>query len=61
MFEERQSLCSEKNIPCVRRKTFLVFEDGETKIFGRTDLRTVASEAKFDAEADFEVGLALAP
>ena len=30
-------------------------------IFGCKDLRTGASEAKFDAEADFEVGLALAP
>ena len=30
-------------------------------IFGGTDLRTSLSEVKFDAEADFEVGLALAP
>jgi len=28
-------------------------------IFGRTDLRTSVSEAKFDAEADFEVRLAM--
>ena len=61
MFEEGQSLCSKKDIPCVRRKTFLVFEDDETPIFGRTYLRKGVSEAKFDAEADFEVHSAAAP
>ena len=30
-------------------------------IFGRTDLRIGLSEAKFDAEADFEVRSAIAP
>ena len=30
-------------------------------IFGRTDLRTGVSEAKFDREADFEVRSAVAP
>ena len=30
-------------------------------IFGRTDLRTGGSEAKFDGEADFEVRSAVAP
>ena len=30
-------------------------------IFGRTDLRTSVSGANFDAESDFEVGLAVAP
>ena len=54
-FEEGHSLCSKKTVPCVRRKTFLVFEDDETPIFGRTDLRKGVSEAKFDAEADFDV------
>ena len=61
MFEEGQSLCSKKDIPCVRRKTFFVFEDDETLIFGRTDLRKGVSEAKFDAEADFDVKKCLAP
>ena len=91
MFEEGQSLCSKKDIPCVRRrtflvfegkhslcskkqhsfcskkdipcvrKTFLVFEDDKTPIFGRTDLRKGVSEAKFDAEADFDVKKCLAP
>ena len=61
MFEEGQSLCSKKDIPCVRTKTFLVFEDDETPIFGRTDLRKGVSEAKFDAEADFDVKKCLAP
>ena len=61
VFGERHSLCSKKNIPCVRRKTFLVFEDDETPIFGRTDLRKGVSEAKFDAEADFDVKKSLAP
>ena len=61
MFEERHSLCSKKDIPCVRGKTFLVFEDNETPIFGRTDLRKGVSEAKFDAEADFDVKKCLAP
>ena len=28
-------------------------------IFGRTDLRTSVSEAKFDAQADFDVRLAV--
>ena len=27
MFEERHSLCSKNDIPCVQRKTFLVFEE----------------------------------
>ena len=30
-------------------------------IFGRTDLRKGVSRAKFDAESDFEVHLAVAP
>ncbi len=30
-------------------------------IFGRTDLRIGQSEAKFDAEADFDVRSAVAP
>ena len=30
-------------------------------IFGCTDLRISVSEAKFDAESDFEVRLAIAP
>ena len=30
-------------------------------VFGRTDLRIDASEAKFDAESDFDVRLAVAP
>ena len=61
MFEEGQSLCSKKDIPCVRTKTFFVFEDDEPPIFGRTDLRKGVSEAKFDAEADFDVKKCLAP
>ena len=32
-----------------------------TSIFGRTDLRKGASEAKFDVEADFDVKKSLAP
>ena len=32
-----------------------MFEDDETPIFGRTDLRKGVSEAKFDVEADFDV------
>ena len=59
--EERHSLCLRKDIPCVRRKTLLVFEDDKTPIFGRTDLRKGVSEAKFDAEADFNVKKCLAP
>ena len=42
------------NIPCVRRKTFLVIEYDKTPIFGRTDLRKDVSETKFDVEADFD-------
>ena len=61
VFEEGQSLCSEEDIPCVRTKTFLVFEDDETPIFGRTDLRKGVSEAKFDAEVDSDVKKYLAP
>ena len=61
MFEERHSLCSKKNIPCVRRRTSPVFQEDETPIFGRTDLRKGVSEAKFDAEADFDVKKCLAP
>ena len=61
MFEEGYSLCSKKDIPCARRTTFLVFEHDETLIFGRTDLRKGASEAKFDAEVDFDVKKYLAP
>ena len=38
-----------------------MFEDDETPIFGRTDLRKGASEAKFDVEADFDVKNSLAP
>ena len=61
MFKEGHSLCLKKDIPSVRRRTFLVFEDDETPIFGRTDLRKGVSEAKFDAEADFDVKKCLAP
>ena len=61
MFEEGQSLCSKKDIPFVRTKTSLVFEDEETPIFGRADLRKGVSEAKFDAEVDFDVKKYLAP
>ena len=61
MFEEGHSLYSKKDIPCARRKTFLMFEDDETPIFGRTDLRKGVSEAKFDAEADFDAKKCLAP
>ena len=61
MFEEGHSLCSATDAPCVRRETFLVFEDDETPIFGRTDLRKGVSEAKFDVEADFDVKKSLAP
>ena len=57
MFREKHSMYSKKNVPCVRRMTFLVLEIGETPIFGRTDLRKSVSEAKFDAEADFDVKL----
>ena len=38
-----------------------MFEDDEAPIFGRTDLRKGVSEAKFDAEADFDVKKCLAP
>ena len=38
-----------------------MIEDDETPIFGRTDLRKGVSEAKFDAEADFDVKKCLAP
>ena len=38
-----------------------MFEDDETSIFGRIDLRKDVSEAKFDAEADFDVKRCLAP
>ena len=38
-----------------------MFEDDETPIFGRTDLRKGVSEAKFDVEADFDVKKSLAP
>ena len=61
MCEERHSLCSKKDIPCVPRTTSLVFEDAKTPIFGRTDLRKGVSEAKFDVEADFDVRQSLAP
>ena len=37
-----------------------MFEDDETSIFGRTDLRKGVSEAKFDVEADFDVEKSLA-
>ena len=60
-FEERHSLRSKKDIPCDRGRTFLAFEDDESPIFGRTDLRKGVSEAKFDAEADFDVEKRLAP
>ena len=56
VFEERHSLCSKNDMPCVRRQTH-----DETLIFGRTDLRKGVSEAKFDAEADFDVKKCLAP
>ena len=61
MFEEGHCLCSKKDIPCVRRKTLLVFEDDEALIFGLTDLRKGVSEAKFDVAADFDVKKCLAP
>ena len=38
-----------------------MFEDDEIPIFGRTDLRKDVSEAKFDAEVDFDVKKYLAP
>ena len=38
-----------------------MFEDDETPIFDRTDLRKGVSEAKFDVEADFDVKKSLAP
>ena len=38
-----------------------MIEDDESPIFGRTDLRKGVSEAKFDAEADFDVKNCLAP
>ena len=38
-----------------------MIEDVETPIFGRTDLRKGVSEAKLDAEADFDVKKSLAP
>ena len=57
----KHSLCSKKDIPCVRRRTVFVFKDDETPIFGRADLRKGVSEAKFDAEADFDVKKCLAP
>ena len=38
-----------------------MFEDDETPIFGRTDLRKGVSEAKFDADAAFDVKKCLAP
>ena len=37
-----------------------MFEDDGTPIFCRTDLRKGVSEAKFDAEADFDVKKCLA-
>ena len=61
VFDGRHSSCSKKDIRCVRRRTLLVFEDDETPIFGRTDLRKGVSEAKFDAEADFDVKKCPAP
>ena len=42
-------------------KPVLVFEDDETSIFGCIDFRKDVSEAKFDAEADFDVKRCLAP
>ena len=53
MFEEGHSLCSKKDIPSVRRR--------RNPNFGRTDLRKGVSEAKFDAEVDFDVEKYLAP
>ena len=38
-----------------------MFEDDETPIFGRTDLRKGVSEAKLLREADFDVKKCLAP
>ena len=38
-----------------------MFEEDETPIFGRTDLRKGVSEVKFDAEGDFDVQKSLAP
>ena len=61
MFEEKHSLCSKKDVPCIQSTTILVFEDDETPIFGRTDLRKGVSEAKFDVEADFDIKKSLAP
>ena len=40
--------------PCLEKKCFFV-------IWGHTDLRISLSEAKFDAEADFDVRSAVAP
>ena len=45
-------------------KVFTTFSQGFRNIFmifGRTDLRKGVSGAKFDAESDFEVRLAVAP
>ena len=58
---KKRPLCSKRDIPCVRKRTFLVIEDDETPIFGRTDLRISVSETKFDAEADFDIKKCLAP
>ena len=51
-----QSLCYERTTPGVAGGQFLIF-----MIFGRIDLRISVSGAKFDAESDFEVRLAVAP
>ena len=42
---------------CNFRHVFHVF----SAVFGHTDLRKAVSKAKFDAESDFEVRLAVAP
>ena len=46
---------------CIVPRCFGAAKIANFMIFGRTDLRTGVSEAKFDARADFEVRFAVAP
>ena len=50
-------ICSYDHMTMVHHDSYLVF----LRIFSRTDLRIGQSEAKFDAEADFELRSAVAP
>ena len=43
MVEEGRSLCSKKDIPCVRRRTFLVFEDGHS-LWSKKDIPYVQGQ-----------------